>query len=159
MKIFASIESLPIWNFYKIKETSDITFLFIDEERHGGAITEKEGKELFECWKAIESRFITSFGLNDKFINRLILEQKILLLELDVAIKKDSISKSRLNIELDKLRQADEDAPKGSIVDTVVTVEKFMSFAIDEKVCTVAKFFGYISMMRNVKQYKAADNG
>jgi hypothetical protein len=163
VKHYDSIENLPIWNFYKVKETGLLTYLIIDEGQHGAGITDKFSLELLEVWKSIDSRFITEFGMTEKFTNRMLLEKRILLLELDVIIKGDSLSKARLAAEKMKLDSSDNEVKALSINEIIVSVEKFMGFSINDRICPVQKFFGYVDLMRKVaaenEKLKAQNNG
>jgi hypothetical protein len=160
MTFYNSIDNLPIWNFYKVKETGDLSYMFIDEALHGKAMTQKVAKELFEAWKAIDDRFLFEYGLTEQYVNRMIIEKKILQLELDVLINNDSITRSRLKAEKAKIEGVKEQEGKANLVEVIVNVEKFMNFSIEEKKVCVSKFFGYIELMkRSVKKLKEKDNG
>ena len=90
----------------------------------------------------------------------MIIEKKILQLELDVLINNDSITRSRLKAEKAKIEGVKEQEGKANLVEVIVNVEKFMNFSIEEKKVCVSKFFGYIELMkRSVKKLKEKDNG
>ena len=160
MTFYNSIDNLPIWNFYQVKESGDLSFMYVDEARHGDPMTKKEAKELFDAWKAIDDRFLYEHGLTEQYVNRLIIEKKIIQLELEVLINNDSITRSRLKAEKAKIEGIKEQEGKANLTEVIVNVEKFMNFSIEEKKVCVAKFFGYIELMkRSVKKLKEKDNG
>lgn len=160
MKYYNSIENLPIWNFYKVKETGDLSYLFVDEKQHGEAMLKAIAKEVFEAWRAIDDRFLFEFGLSEQYVNRLILEKKINELELDVLIYNNSISRARLKAEKAKVEGIKEGEGKADLTEVLVNIEKFMSFSIDDKKVSVNKFFGYINLMRRAAdKYKKKENG
>lgn len=74
-RIWTDIETMPIWNWNKIIETGDLTFLF------------KNGKGLFSerlqsFWMALQEQHIDEFGIDD--LLRIRLKVMIKLIELNI---------------------------------------------------------------------------
>jgi hypothetical protein len=156
MEYFKSIDTLPIWNFYKVKESGDLRFMFKDEADYEvSEIRTKLLAEMLEVWKQIESDFTNDFGMTENFINRLILEKRVMRLELDYYCNKTAGAKGRFEQEK-RMFESGGDV-KFSFEETIANIEMFAKFSIDERKCSTKRFFSYINLMR-VKN-KTTSNG
>jgi hypothetical protein len=154
-KTFDSLSTLPIWNFFKVKNGGNLIYL-LDIENHSETHISKEQIEyLYQKWEELDTEFIDRFAMNQEFINRCLIEKTILLLKLDEITSTDPFIKNRIKAEEMKLEEETVSSGKFDIDKTVGFVEKFMSFQIDIFKTPIAKLYAYINQMQD-KALKSA---
>jgi len=147
-KTFNTLSTLPIWNFFKIKNSGQIIYLLDIEDHTKTHITKKEITFLHELWEKLDTEFIDRFAMNQEFINRCLIEKTILLLKLEEITSSDPFIKNRIKAEELKLKENTNKKEKFDIDKTVGVVEKYMSFQIDIFKTPIAKLYSYINQMQ-----------
>ena len=147
-KTFNTLSTLPIWNFFKIKNSGQIIYLLDIEDHTKTHITKKEITFLHDLWEKLDTEFIDRFAMNQEFINRCLIEKTILLLKLEEITSSDPFIKNRIKAEELKLKEDTNKKEKFDIDKTVGVVEKYMSFQIDIFKTPIAKLYSYINQMQ-----------
>ena len=147
-KTFNTLSTLPIWNFFKIKNSGQIIYLLNIEDHTKTHITKKEITFLHDLWEKLDTEFIDRFAMNQEFINRCLIEKTILLLKLEEITSSDPFIKNRIKAEELKLKEDTNKKEKFDIDKTVGVVEKYMSFQIDIFKTPIAKLYSYINQMQ-----------
>lgn len=147
-KTFESLSTLPIWNFFKVKNGGNLIYL-LDIDNHAEIhISKEEIAKLYEVWEKLDTEFIDRFAMNNEFINRCLIEKTILLLKLEELTSTDPFIKNRIKAEEMKLEEDNVKKEKFDIDKTVGFVEKYMSFQIDIFKTPIAKLYSYINQMQ-----------
>lgn len=162
-KYYSSLNKLPIWNYWKVRETMDLKYLISgesEEEYDNISLSESEKGFLSDVWNSLNIDFVDEFGVSDEMFNRLMAEKRVMLLRLEYLFNPKPITKSRLLIEEDNLNnERNKNLEKGNFYSFLAHVEKFMGFPIDEKKTSVSKFYSYVGMMREKYKNKLIQNG
>jgi len=147
-KTFDSLSTLPIWNFFKVKNGGNLIYL-LDIENHAElTISKEEIEELHILWEKLDIEFIDRFAMNQQFMNRCLIEKTILLLKLEELTSTDPFIKNRIKAEEMKLEEEKVVNEKFDIDKTVGFVEKYMSFQIDVFKTPIGKLYSYINQMQ-----------
>lgn len=160
MKSWATIEELPVWNWQKIFDTGDLSFLLEDGPRK---LTEEEKERLENLWIDLQNEFIDKFGFSKKF---LAIEQKRMAIDRlrwhYMETGNESI-KTVIEIrkrELKELLKAAKDEKKGSFEEQIVILESHFKFPIDVKKTSVVKYHTYLQALeREAQRLKSLENG
>ena len=137
LKFFDSLSTLPIFNFYKVKFSGSLLYLLKEENIEVVNVTKEEFDTLRKLWIKLEAEFIDRFAMNDKFMNRILIEKTILLLKLEELTSNNPLIKNRIKAE-----------ESFDIDKTVGYVEKYMGFQIDTFKTPIAKLYSYINQMQ-----------
>ncbi len=149
---FDSIENLPIWNWNKIQETGDYTYLRID--RINGQVTKSEYKILNSLWEKIFDEYIARFGFSSEFISLMEKKKHIALLQLQFIQSGDRSLITFIELEQKELEQlqAENGGEKNSFYKSKTHLEKFLGFQIDVKKTSVVEFHSYIEMIKQERK-------
>ena len=149
LKLFDSLSTLPIFNFYKVKFSGSLLYLLKEENIEMINVTKEEFDTLRTLWIKLEAEFIDRFAMNDKFMNRILIEKTILLLKLEELTSNNPLIKNRIKAEEMKLEEGSEGSEESFDIDkTVGYVEKYMGFQIDTFKTPIAKLYSYINQMQ-----------
>lgn len=131
--VYRSIEECPIWNWMKIQETGDLTYL-------GKASLE----ELEEIYLSMQDEIFEKFGINDKFKTYLMyMKQKASILH-QMIIEPSPFLDLDLHVVEEDLKMLMDNKEKQDLDDVLVIVEKFMGFQLDPKKVSVKKYYSYL---------------
>lgn len=159
MKTYDNLNDLPIWHFYQVLEHTDTRYLLIlDDYNKLPNINAKKQAELAFLWAEFDTEYLTYFGIDDKFKDRLLLEKTILLLSIDYALNKSAISKSRLMQKKQMLERISGNKKSIKLTEILVNIEKFLGFQLDPKTLSVIKFYSYIQMMEKQQEHGKEDS-
>ena len=151
MIFYSKLNKLPIWNYWKVRETSELKYLVVagDEEDYESLkVSDKYWQVLAAVWHQLNIDFIDEFGLSDELFNRLQAEKKLILLELENALNPRPILMSRIMHEKELLNNGVPTVVNTGISTFIAACEKFMGFQIDEKKTSVAKCYSYVKLMQ-----------
>ena len=130
---------MPVWNWWKIHETKDLSYLLKEDKK---LTHHAEG-----VFDSIYSDFIRIFGVSEnykQYLNKLV---EIELAEIDMLLNDDKSLETFIDImkvELDDLKSVQGD---GTYMDTAIAVEKNMGFKINTKDISVFEFYSYIKSL------------
>lgn len=153
MKYFESLDDLPIYNFWKIRETGDLVYLFQDwksDEAEAASKRRVWRSVLVDLWRKMDAEFIENFAMTDEFFNRLLIEKKIINLQLEYMISKSSVVRARLKGEQQKLElnYHNEESKPVKLHEFIAGLEKYIGFQIDEKKISTNKVYSYVNQMK-----------
>lgn len=153
MKYFESLDDLPIYNFWKIRETGDLVYLFQEwksDEAEAASKRRVWRSVLVDLWRKMDAEFIENFAMTDEFFNRLLIEKKIINLQLEYMISKSSVIRARLKGEQQKLElnYHNEESKPVKLHEFIAGIEKYIGFQIDEKKISTNKVYSYVNQMK-----------
>lgn len=154
-KLYSSLSTLPIWNFFQVKIKGQLIFLLDLPDHSEETISKEELDELAKHWEKLDEEFIGRFTMNQEFINRCLIEKTILLLKLEELTSDNPMIKNRIKAEEMKLKEESLSTDEFDIDKTVSHVEKYMSFQIDVFTTPVAKLYSYINQMQEQAKKRA----
>jgi hypothetical protein len=151
-KYYTHISNLPVENYFKIQKEQDLTYLLRDKETK---VTNKDLFKMAEIWSDLDYQFLDEFGISSDQQAKVILEQSILILEIEVAL--GNVTGNRNSLELLKasmLLSYPEKENKDFNYHTILASScKFMGFWRDPKEQTVLDFYSNLHLMN--EQVKA----
>lgn len=138
MKVyFDSIENLPLFNWWKITETGNLSFLRIDENYKGKAAQ-------LDLWEKINDEYFNEYGINENVLNIMKLKKKWINLKEKLLVKGDRFALTELDIVEAKMRELD--VPNNyKKEDTIIFLEEKLGREIEPKKLTVKKYYDYIN--------------
>lgn len=148
--IYESIEDLPIWNWNKIHEKSDFTYLRVN--RINGKVLKEHYHTLKKAWDKVYDEYINQFGFSEELLNQ---HQKIKEIALYKAQKIETGDQSLNTMieiaekELVGMRSAQNKG--GDFWQSKATIEELLGFQIDAKKTSVVEFYSYVRNLKNRK--------
>lgn len=140
MNFHESIDDLPIYNWFKIHESSDYTFILLKKKK----VTDKEKKALISIWNKIYNEYILKFGFSDEYLHVIEKRKHIALLQIDMIESGDASLQTIIEINESELERRKAALPKNDFYAIKAVIEKKMGFKIDIKTCSVVEFFTYL---------------
>jgi len=142
-QIYSEIDELPLYNFKKVIDTKDLTFLKKTDE------SKATDEELTKAWNRISEQVAEVTGVGDVQQKFIMLQTDIETLTIDYLVTRDrnliTLIKTKQR-ELEKLIER-QDVNKGSFDEQIAAVELAFKFQIDEHKTTVKRFFNYINIL------------
>ena len=138
--VYTSIEDLPIWNWNKIIEKYDLTFLY-----------KKEGKytnRLIPIWEDIQQQHLDEFGESDEMKSRERLMLKIIRLNCKFIETRNRVILNFIKVAQKKLELKDlvGNIKFGKLL---IIVSKFMGWPINPKTYTTYQWFHTLNSLSN----------
>lgn len=132
-KPYATIDKVPVYNWYKFQENYDYTLLLnrwffkkIDYSPY---------------WNALLEEYISVFGMNPRFLEIIELRKEIVLLEIKCILNNDLWAMNFVNIKKKMLEQMEKDGDtEQDFYKIVNSVERKLNITIDEHSMTIRKF-------------------
>lgn len=146
LNYYRGIDELPIYNWFKINQTNDLTYLL--KEKH--EVNKRQLPVLERAFDKIYREYIDTFGVPEQLREILILKRDIRVLEIDIVLTGDFSLQTFIDIkrrELEQLLQKPKEE-KVSINDVKAYVEKYMGFRINERECTVKDYYTYVEVLK-----------
>jgi hypothetical protein len=137
---FNSIDSLPIWNWWKIAETGNLIYLYKDEDKY-----DKTDYSLVSIWNTLQNEYLDTFGITAEFEQILKLKKKWIIAKSDFLITGDRFilnSIDEIESDINETMKAKITTDKG---DTIVMLETKLSRELDPKKISVKKYYNYIN--------------
>ena len=142
MQIYSSIEDLPIYNYFKCIEKSDLKFLVSNG-------SEQPKKKLEAAYVNIENELIELNLKNPEFVADLKEEAEHYMLKIETKINKSALNNI---LYLESKKQFEEEKKDSKPFDfnkSLVYISKFLGYRFDPKVNTVAEYFTAINTMKD----------
>ena len=140
-KVWATIEQMPIYNWMKVLETSDLKWLFISGK---GRVIKKTA----EHWLELQQQYIDEFGLDENYKLQLKLMEKLKNLNCDFVITGE---RHYLNVikmvEIDLEQKNSQKVIK--FFEMLDHVEKYKGYEIDPHKTSVLKYYYTLKNMSN----------
>lgn len=137
---YTSIDEMPIYNWHKINETGDVSFILIKKKRMDETLIEKCIKQL----NFLYEEYISKFGFNEIEIDILEKQKEIALLIIQKNETGDMSLQTMINIRTLELNKILANNPKGNFFDLKTNMEKALRFRINIKECSVTEFYSYL---------------
>lgn len=141
---YSGIDDLPVWNWLRINESNDLSFLLLTKRE----VNTKEHEYLNTIFESIYEQFITAFGVNETMKRAMELRRDIGVLKLEMAISGDLSRQTFIDIKEDELGKLLLETEKQSNITMKAYVDKFMGFHIDEKKVSVKEYYSYIELLK-----------
>lgn len=148
---YESIEDLPLWNWNKVHEKSDYTYLRIN--RINGQVTKEEYLFLKNLWEKLFAEYIDTFRFSKEFLA--IMEKKIQIAyyQKEFLLSGDLSLQTQINLmemELEGMQPIEE--TKQSFWQSKATIERLLQFQIDAKKITVIEYYSHIENLKREKK-------
>ena len=145
LEYYKSIDDMPIYNWMKIQETNDISFMLLNHRK----VSSKEILELEKGLQSLTDQYIDTFGISSQYKKILQLRNGIRYLEIEFFKTKD-----RGNLTLIEIKKAEMKllAKKGAGADKArvhIHVAKYMGGGFNMKTCSVKMFYEILSEMKD----------
>lgn len=148
MKIYNTIEDLPLYNYGKILSSHDLRYLIHDIDIFDlPALKEQEWKELMKAWEDLNAQIIDYVGISVEYKNILQLERDIALLEIEKIIKEDDSLETIIELKRIELNTI-KPQTKQTIDESIIILERHYKMQIDEKKTSVKKYFAYLKHIK-----------
>lgn len=130
--VYTSIDDLPIWNWNKIIEKQDLTFLY----RKEGTYTDR----LIPVWEGIQQEHLDEFGYSEDMKSRERIMLKIIKLNIKFVETRDRVLLNFIKVQLKKL-EAKNLTGNIKFGKLLIIVSKAMGFRIDPKKFTTYEWY------------------
>jgi hypothetical protein len=141
---YTGIEDLPIWNWFKINETNDLTYLL--HKRRLVTVNEKE--YLTKLFSNIYEDFTNTFGINETLQKVMSLKRDIAVLQLDISINGDTSRQTFIDIKIQELNDIIKNSENEKNTTVKAYLDKYMGFFIDEKKISVKDYYSYLELLK-----------
>ena len=153
-KVFDSIDSLPIYNWWQIHKAHDFTWLYSIKRRKVGKYTRTA---LQTKWGVVYDGYIARFGLSEDYL-KLIEKKKEIA---DLKVERMETGSKALNtfikiaeLELNEMQKGDG-REEVDFYESKSHVEKQLGFALDPMKISVSEFYSHIKVLKqSTKQQK-----
>jgi len=141
MKLYNSIEEMPVYNWFKCIDLKDYSYCAID----------KINVDLEKCKEAFSNlynEFLDTFGINESLKQVIELQNEITILKIDKVLTENNSLQTFIElkqIELDELINVKSEKTKTYKVE----IEKFLGFRLNEKEVTVKEYYEYLEAIKD----------
>ena len=141
MKLYNSIEEMPVYNWFKCIDLKDYSYCAID----------KINVDLEKCKEAFSNlynEFLDTFGINESLKQVIELQNEITILKIDKVLTENNSMQTFIElkqIELDELINVKSEKTKTYKVE----IEKFLGFRLNEKEVTVKEYYEYLEAIKD----------
>jgi len=136
---FNSIDDLPIWNWWKIAETSNLIYL------HKGGDYSKKDYTLTTLWNKLQDEYLDEFGITDDFRKLLSLKKRWIKGKANFLISGDRFILNELDVIESDLNELEVDKEKVDKDNTLIMLEQKLNRGLDPKEISVKKYYKYIN--------------
>lgn len=146
---YESIDDLPVYNWFKIHETSDLSFLLVKKKKF---VKMNQHTVVKKIWTQIYDEYFQKFGFSDNFLSILQKETEISLLIIEKTISGDESINTLIKIiqiEIEKLKGSGSKNAPIDFFKLKSDMEERLKFRINMKECSVTEFYSYISLLQN----------
>ena len=139
----SNIDSLPVLNWHKIKETGDFKWLLKSTGNIGLL-------DIESIWYKIEEEFFNEFGATKEFKKWYMYHCDYYINMAKSYIENDPTYKTFALVAQAEAKSCLEDIQGGSFNESLAITSKFMGSQIDPSTTTVRQFYSYLQLMRHV---------
>ena len=139
---FNSIDELPIWNWWKCSETSNLIYL------HKNSDYKKEDLSLFELWEDLNNQYFDEFGIGDRLVELMRLKKKWIIKKADYLLNENRFALTELDIIEAEMQDNSSSANMAKNSDTIIFLEEKLGREINPKEISVKKYYDYINYYR-----------
>lgn len=142
-KTYTGIDQLPIYNWWKLHETGDVTYLLKERTPAGATHT----AALSIIWKSVYNEYIKLFGFGEVFMDIINKQKQIALLKVEMIVTGDRSIQTFIdlsNLELEQLRGSIKE--NSNFYEYKGQLEKFLGFKVDIMQTSVSEFYSYVKL-------------
>jgi hypothetical protein len=158
MKIYDNIETLPLANYRRLVTSNDLSHLVIKLSWLDKLRPKKTRLKLYEAWSNIQIQ-IYEVMLKDKdFVNSLEEERRFALRQIKAIESKHNFERLLARVEREN-KEAEKANAKGyDLYSSIVYLEKYLHFAIDEDKMTLKKYLEHLHLLKLENRSTFANN-
>jgi len=148
---FAGIDDLPVFNWYMVHNTADVSYLLTQRKEIGllGRFY------LSDIWRRIYDEYIARFGFGEKFMELMDKKRNVALMRIDRALTGDKSKNTFINIaEIELKNMMEESGRVSDLHETAAMIGKNLGFYIDVKKCSVVEFYSFIKAIEKINKPK-----
>lgn len=134
VKYYDSIDTMPTFNYLKVVDEDNITFMI----RKKGLFGNHE-----KAFENIQRQLVDRFGLSESFIEIIELQKEIIALKCEVAISGDKFNNTFIRIHEEELKQKLEQKSLKSN-ELKILIEKWIGFKLNLHELSVSEWFSYL---------------
>ena len=146
-KTYTDIDSLPVWNYNKVKETNEYRYLLkLDDYSE----LPEFDFDLSKIWEDINFQIIDTFGIGQKELMILHKIRDIQVMKIDFVLNKKRDLITRLNIlqkQLEQLQKTDD--KKQNFEEQVAILESHFKIPFDIFKMSIKRYLSYIKLFEN----------
>jgi len=134
VKYYDSIDTMPTFNYLKVVDEDNITFMI----KKKGLFGNHE-----RAFENIQRQLVDRFGLSESFIEIIELQKEIIALKCEVAISGDKFNNTFIRIHEEELKQKLEQKSLKSN-ELKILIEKWIGFKLNLHELSVSEWFSYL---------------
>jgi hypothetical protein len=165
-QFYETLEELPLWNWIKIYQEKDFTYILKDVDYRIFVIDTEIIKLIEPIWKNIYDEYLNDFGFTKKYKRVLELERKISLLKCKMWIDDNKFIQNEIRIKEKQLLKEKNnnsiDENGNDFTKQVVLIEKWLNSSLDIYNLSTRKYFTYLNIINdeaeNIKMKQAKEN-
>jgi len=140
MKLFEYLDKLDLYTYLKVKDTGDISLL--------RSVFNFRDERLKEIWEEIELQVVEVIGVGDVGEVLMNLESELLYMKNEYIINGERDILTEINMKNNEIQTIKSKMVSGmSPFETVIVLEKYYGFEIDEKKTNVRKYLDRLNYM------------
>tara|TARA_Y100000310_G_C20653132_1_gene800585 strand:+ start:1691 stop:2155 length:465 start_codon:yes stop_codon:yes gene_type:complete len=141
LNTYTSIEDMPIYVWWQINKTGDVTLILKDKLKH----TDKVISYCSDMWDAIRDEHIEVFGMSHAFEDYMRQLAKVGIKKANFAISQNGLDKTWLKIQERELKDM-ESVKKHNDYKTKLILERALGITINPKTYTVMEYYTAIQV-------------
>lgn len=145
MQWYKSIDELPIFNWFKIQDTNDVSWMMIKKKK----MTTYRLLVLNKAFSDCQAEYLDAFGVNETYKKILMLKWQISVLRSEMVIHEKRTNKVFIDLKEIELKGILSESKKTETGNVRVMIEKHMGFKLNEKEITVKEFYEYLNDLKS----------
>lgn len=147
MEHYTTIDDMPVFNWLKIQETNDLTWIMhkkVDESKC-------TGKELILMQQSLQNmtdQYLDAYGVSDEYRKVLILKGELYVLRAELIATQDKTKLTFIDIKKDELKALLMKSNSTQKTNVRVYASKYMRYSIDMKQTSVRDFYDILEDAR-----------
>lgn len=148
-KLYYSIDTLPIWNFYKVIETNNLKYMARVNDYSKPFKYDKKAALMY--WEHINDEYLNFFRVSQDLLEVLELQAEAAVNQFEWVVNKNPLNKSLWKQATKKLEELLREGDNNETVlqKQIFYIEREMNFSINEKEVSVKRFFSYIKELND----------
>ena len=146
MKIYSSIEELPVYNYWKCVTKKDLSFLIIEDS---DMLKINKDKKLAFAWEVIDDEIMDMNLQDPSYVMKLKEHRDHEMMKLEQTLRPTALAGILINDKNEELKRDSKAGKKWDLYSSIATMGKyFNSGFIDPKKLTVVQYLANISLMK-----------
>lgn len=141
---YKSIDECPIYVWFKVQESNDLTYLLINKRK----CSIKDMAVLKEALYTMTNEYIDTFGISDQYKTILELQRDIRVKEIDLLLTGEKINKTFISILKSKLKAKLEGSQRSDTSSVWIHAKKYMGGNLDMRTTTVKEFYSILNELK-----------